>query len=111
MCNQCANHNVYTYDSDSSSSSSADFSESKYYAYKHNRNVDYSSDSSESSESDSSSCQIGPCKRKKYRTCVNCVPQCVYDCSPPLWQTWPRIKIRQCVGPCPCYGCGYPPNH
>ena len=31
-----------------------------------------------------------------------CVP--TYDCSPPLWQTWPRIEIKRCYLGCGCHG-------
>jgi len=27
-----------------------------------------------------------------------------YDCSPPLWQTWPRIEIKRCYLGCGCHG-------
>lgn len=29
-----------------------------------------------------------------------CSPICIYDCSPPLWATWPNIQINRCVGNC-----------
>jgi hypothetical protein len=38
---------------------------------------------------------------------VPCVPTpeptpepCVYDCSPPLWATWPNVVIQNCISPC-----------
>lgn len=40
-------------------------------------------------------------ENKHHRKCHSCyVPKCVYDCSPPLWQTWPEIEIKKCVRPC-----------
>ena len=35
------------------------------------------------------------------------VPVCTYDCSPPLWETWPCIVIKTCVKP--VCGCTYDP--
>ena len=37
------------------------------------------------------------------------VDPCTYDCSPPLWQTWPRIEIRRCDLPSFC-GCSCQPE-
>ena len=52
-------------------------------------------------------CCASPCLSIPNACCATtpCVTPCVYDCSPPLWATWPCIEIRQCVSPCvaPCY--------
>lgn len=48
-------------------------------------------------------------------SCTSCVGGCVnpcfsvpclYDCSPPLWATWPCINIKRCVAPCTGYPYG-----
>lgn len=47
-----------------------------------------------------SSC-TSPCLSIPNACCgTPCVTPCVYDCSPPLWATWPCIDIRTCVSPC-----------
>ena len=50
-----------------------------------------------------------PCNSLLQQPCNSCtspeVNPCSYDCSPPLWVTWPRIEIRRCNLPS-LYGCG-----
>lgn len=48
-----------------------------------------------------------PCLPPIVVPCVTPIPTpaptpqgCVYDCSPPLWQTWPNIVIQNCIAPC-----------
>lgn len=74
---------------------------------------DYSYDSLDSNDSNDSnnSYDSNHCIENKKCNCNSCyVPKCIYDCSPPLWQTWPQIEIKKCVKPCypvcnPCNLC------
>ena len=56
-------------------------------------------------------CPPEPCSHCLPPIVVPCIPTpaptpvpCVYDCSPPLWETWPRVVIQNCISPC-----GVPP--
>lgn len=47
------------------------------------------------------------CLQNTCNSCTDPYPNVcdpTYDCSPPLWQTWPRIEIRRCYLGCGCHG-------